>query len=286
MKQRAAPENRSSLRVSVVICTKNKGLLLDQLLRRLIQDCASLLDIIVVSNQTTNFFAKLTLERWALHPNVVVINYDKAFNFSEQCNIAAERARGELLLFLNDDIVPIVPFWLDYLIQALQPDVGAVGPLLLYPDEKVQHAGMHTGFYGTAGHTLRHARLPDEDYLFTGSCTREVSCVTGAVLLMRKSTFLDLNGFDIRFASIYQDVDLCLRIGNLGYRILFEPSAVLLHMESVSVRDMLKSNDAIAQQLRERELLSARYGADRLAHDPFLNPSFSPSDESLKTLAI
>jgi GT2 family glycosyltransferase len=273
--------------VSVVICTKDKGHLLHQLVGRLLQDCAELVaDVVIVSNQTGNAFARRTLEHWAAHPRVKVIGYDRPFNFSDQCNLGVAASQGELLLFLNDDVVPVSSDWLSELVGALsQPDAGIAGPLLLYPDESVQHAGMHLGPFGTAGHSLRHARLPEEDYLFLATCARDVSCVTGAVLLMRRSLFDDLNGFDVQFGTIYQDVDLCLRTLSLGYRILYVPTAVLLHMESVSLLSTLDRPEVIGQRGREKQLFLARYGTDRCLQDQFLNPLYDRSDENLRTLS-
>ncbi len=272
--------------ISVVICTKDKGHLLGQLLQHLTRDGGSgIVEITVVSNGTTNPFALRTLAKWRSHPLLRIVDYDRRFNFSEQCNLGASDGRGELLLFLNDDIVPTEPDWLARLSGPLDdPGVGIAGPLLLYPDETVQHAGMFTGYRGGAGHVLRHARLPDGDYLFLSTAIRDVSCVTGAALLIRRSLFSELGGFDTRLPSIYQDVDLCLRARRRGRRILFVPEAVALHMESASIKEMLDAPGVAARRDAEFAHFASRHREELSGNDPFLNPSFSLADEGLRSL--
>ena len=271
--------------VSVVVCTKDNGILVDQLLAHLTTRCPAIKEIFIVSNQTTNFLALRTLQRWESHQMVKIIHYPHPFNFSDQCNVAVAQASGDLLLFLNDDIIGLNAVWLDRLVAAMaEPGVGIVGPRLLYPNECVQHAGMFLGFHGTAGHTMRHARLPEDDYLFMATGSRDVSCVTGAVLLVRRSTFEDLGGFDIQLRTAYQDVDLCLRVRGLGQRILYVPTATLLHLESVTVNTLLLSEKVLTQRLSERAHFLRLYEDGRLQKDPFHNGAYDLNDESLRTL--
>jgi GT2 family glycosyltransferase len=287
----ATPENAGTRgvtgTVSVIICTKDKGQLLDQLVRRLFQDCGPLLaDVVIVSNQTTNAFAERTLRHWAKQPKVKVIAYDKPFNFSDQSNLGAHESQGALLLFLNDDIVPVASNWLSVLAAPFaDPNVGIAGPLLLYPNETVQHAGMYLGFGGTAGHALRSAHVPENDYLFMATSARDVSCVTGAALLIRRACFEDLNGFDLQLVTMLQDVDLCLRVANLGYRILYLPRAVLLHMESLSIKGMLNQRGIPEMREREHDYFFNRHGRKRLKSDRYLSPNHHVTDETLRSLS-
>lgn len=181
--------------------------------------------------------------------------------------------------------MPVSERWLDELISPFtDPTVGAVGPLLLYPNEKVQHAGMFMGYRGAAGHTLRHIVLPEGDYCFMGMAEREVTCVTGAALVIRRQIFDDLNGFDSQLDTIFQDVDLCLRIGGLGFKVLYNPRSVLLHMESVSILPTLERPGDAEQRGRQHQYLLSRYSEARLSIDPFVNPAQSRHDETLRTL--
>ena len=238
-----------------------------------------------MASKTDNLFARATIKRWSVNPKVKIIWYDKVFNFSLKCNLGAQAATGDVFLFMNDDIVPVSEHWLEDLIVPFEEVTVAVsGPLLLYPNERVQHGGMYLGFNNVAGHTLRHARLPRQDYMFLASAPREVSAVTGALLAIRREIFQDLHGFDEQLGNFLQDVDLCLRVIGTGYRIVFNPRSILLHMESVTVKDDMEADPQI-QAVRglEYQYFAARWGA-RLFHDQYHNPGYSLDDESLCSL--
>ncbi len=278
------PATAAKTGVSIVISTKDKGRLTDLLVRQILTLGDVVEDVVIVSNNTTNAVARTNLARLAEHPKVTLIRHDVPYNFSAQSNLGAQRAKGETLLFLNDDIVPVTGDWLEALRAPLaNPEVAVAGPLLLYPDERVQHCGMFLGYHGIAGHTLRCASLPHGDYLFTASAPREVSAVTGAALLIRRTVFEDLNGFDTQMATYLQDVDLCLRVREAGHRIVFTPRPVLLHMESVSFRDIMEDPGFREQRILENHGFAERWGA-RITRDRHHNARFAPDDETLRTL--
>ena len=272
--------------VSAIICTRDKGRLTRQLVRQLLSlPPAQVAEVIILSNGTTDPYALQTLVDLAADPRVMVQRQDQPFNFSKLCNagVALSRSAGPLL-FLNDDIAPINDDWLDCLLARLGVvGTGAVGPLLLYPDERVQHAGMYLRLPGGAGHVLRGARLPEDDPLGLTSTAREVSCLTGAVLLVDRTAFHSVGGFDEELALSFQDADLCLKLYAAGLRNVLEPRAALLHMESVSL-GVVAPDEATALQ-RHREL---RLFADRWTHtfpqDPFHSTALDPADESGRRL--
>jgi FkbM family methyltransferase len=267
--------------VSAIICTKDCGLLLRQLLHRLESE-ALIRDILIVSNNTTNAHAIRTLVAASAMERVTVLRYDGSFNFSRQCNIGAKYAKGSELLFLNDDIAPVSDDWLPRL-HGWMDSRRLVGPLLIYPNESVQHAGMHLGFNGAAGHVMRHSRLPSGDYGFFLTAPRRVSCLTGAALLMPKALFMSLNGFDPMLATYLQDVDLSLRALYSGCELVFDPRSILMHMESVSVMPTLENRKV--QQSRELEYAYfANRWASTITNDAWMNPLFDPMDESLTAL--
>jgi GT2 family glycosyltransferase len=156
--------------------------------------------------------------------------------------------------------------------------------LLLYPDERVQHGGMYLGFDERAGHTLRGAALPEEDYLFNGVAPRETSCLTGAVLLVERSAFEAINGFDEQLATYLQDVDLGLRLHRIGLRNVFDPTSVLIHMESASIRSLEARSAFHRQRAAEFARFQTRWGAAVTA-DRFHPPGFDLADESLHRLS-
>lgn len=283
---RTTPAPHAALGVTAIICTHNKGHLLRQLVRRLLalgQD--QLAEIVIVSNNTSHPHALKTLADLAGEPRVRIVHDDAPFNFSRQVNagVLAARGRGPLLL-LNDDIVPVSEDWLAVLAGGLQdPEVGAVGPLLLYPDETVQHAGMYTRFPDGVGHALRGAALPFDDPLGLAAGPREVSCLTGAVLLTTRDAYGRAGGLDETLAISFQDVDYCLKLHQAGLRNLFEPRAILLHMESVSLHDANTDPRLLAQRHAERLAAVSLWGG-RFARDPYLPAMADVADESLRRL--
>ena len=270
--------------VSVVICTKDRGLLLGQLVDRLLAlPAGRLAEVIVVRNGTTNPFALRAQERMARDGRVVLLEHGGEFNFSAQCNRGAARATGNSILLLNDDIVPATPGWLDALLAPFaDPKVAIAGPLLLYPDERVQHAGMFLGHRGTGGHALRFARLPEEDYMFLATAPRYVSAVTGAAMLIERGFWEEAGGLDISFAKTLQDVDLCMRAAAAGRRVVYAPNAVLVHMESVSARSTYA--DPATASARRRELAAFGRKLAGFGRDPFHNTAFDTDDETLHRL--
>ena len=273
--------------VSVVLCTRDKGHLTRQVVRRLLDmDPGAVAEVVIVSNGTANPYALRTLADLSAEPRVKVIKRDEPFNFSRLSNAGVRAGEGKgPLLFLNDDIAPVTDDWLERLSAWFDdPHVGAAGPLLLYPDERVQHAGMYLGHRGVAGHTLRAARLPQDDYLLTGCAPREVSSLTGAVLLTPRPLFEALNGFDEQLATHLQDVDYCLRLRAIGRINVFDPASILIHMESASVGSLLANKDFLRGRPAERERFIARWGS-LLSHDPLHPAGFDMDDETLRTLA-
>jgi len=273
--------------VSVVICTKDKGHLLRQLVRSLRTYPAGVIaEVVIVSNNTTNPYALQTLADLSKTKGVTVVRRDAPFNFSKLSNEGARiGSRGSHLLFLNDDIAPVSEDWLTRLMSRFNdPEVAAAGPLLLYPDERVQHGGMYLGFDERAGHTQRGAVLPDEDYLFNSIAPRETSCLTGAVLLVERSAFEAIGGFDEQLATYLQDVDLGLRLHRIGLRNVFDPTSVLIHMESASIRSLEARSAFHRQRAAEFARFQARWGA-AIKSDRFHPAGFDLEDESLHRLS-
>jgi GT2 family glycosyltransferase len=280
----SAGETRPDRRVSVIICTRDKGHLLRQMVRGIMETARDFIEeIVVVSNATRNPYALKTLADLR-RQQIRVVDYEGPFNFARQCNLAARKTVAPFLLFLNDDIVPVTPDWLARLLAPFDnSSVGMTGPLLLYSDETVQHAGMFLGYNNVAGHVLRSAHLPDGDYLFMTQAPREVSCLTGAALVMKRDMFDDLNGFDPTLGTSIQDVDLSLRVNRSGRRLIFNPQSILLHIESASLRRGLEDPGLQATREREHAYFLRRWG-NALEQDPFHNPNFDPNAEDLRSL--
>jgi GT2 family glycosyltransferase len=197
------------------------------------------------------------------------------FNFSALNNRAAEIANGEFLGLINNDIEVIEPDWLREMIGlGVQPEVGAVGAKLYYPDGTIQHGGVVLGVGGVAGHEHRNAPRDDNGYFGRLCVARDVSCVTAACMLVSKQIFAEIGGLDETALKIaFNDVDLCLKIRRAGYRIIWTPHAELYHHESAS-----RGDDLIGPKLRRfnREVaeMKRRWGT-ALVEDPFYNPNLT-----------
>jgi ADP-heptose:LPS heptosyltransferase/GT2 family glycosyltransferase len=194
-----------------------------------------------------------------------VIETTEPFNWSRFNNLAVAASRGEFLLFLNDDIEIIDPAWLETLLEnAQRPEVGAVGPQLLYPDRRVQHAGMFLASVGVARHAFRHAAEDDPGYFGLALSQRDVIAVTGACLMTRRETFEVLGRFNETHDVVNNDLGFCLRIRRHGLRTVYTPHARLIHHELASRADLADSYDAAAFAIKWRSQFAAG--------DPFYHP--------------
>jgi O-antigen biosynthesis protein len=223
------------------------------------------LELVLVDNGSVEPETRTLVERLADRSDVVVVRDDRPFNWAALNNHAVNRARGDVLLFLNNDIEARHDGWLEVLAaQALRPEIGAAGARLLYPTGRVQHAGLVIGLGGAAGHVLVGLDGDASGYLGMAVLTRDCSAVTGACLATRRAVFDDLDGFDVSLGLDLNDIDFCLRAGQQGLRVLYEPLAELVHYESPS-RGTSGSVDDIARFIdRWEELITAG--------DRFLNP--------------
>ncbi len=196
------------------------------------------------------------------------------FNFAAMNNAAAARARGALLVFVNNDVEAFRPDWLTLMArEALRPEVGAVGAKLLDGAGRIQHGGIVLGTGGLVTHGHRHFPGDAPGYLAALRATHAVSAVTAACLVVEAAKFRSVGGFDDEhFAVDFNDVDLCLRLGAAGYRTLLVPAAVLHHREAASRR---WTPEARARHEREIAALKKRWGP-LLAQDPHYHPGFDP----------
>ncbi|MEA2792340.1 MAG: hypothetical protein QOG73_4746, partial [Acetobacteraceae bacterium] len=182
-----------------------------------------------------------------------VVDIPEAFNWSRFNNRAAEQATGEFLLFLNDDIEIQREDWLDALLEhAQRPEVGIVGPQLLYPDRKVQHAGIFLTTLGAGRHSFRFLSEDDPGYFGLALTQRNVIAVTGACMLMRREVFDSIGRFDELHEVVNNDVDCCLRVWRAGLAVVYTPHAQLIHHELASRANIKDIFDAghFAEQWR------------------------------------
>ena len=221
--------------VSVIVPTRNRV----DLLRTCLDGVAAAdypdIEVIVADNdsddpETLAYLAALEPKRFKF------LHHAGAFNYSAINNRAAQLAQGRLLCLLNNDVEMTDPYWLATMAtQALRPDVGAVGARLLYPDGRIQHAGVVIGVGNAAGHSHRFLRPDEEGYFHRHSLPQFTMAVTAACLVVERDKFMAVGGLNERdFAVAFNDVDFCLRLNQRGWQSLYEPRATLIHHESVS----------------------------------------------------
>jgi GT2 family glycosyltransferase len=225
------------------------------------------------------------LEKLKADPRITVLDYPWPFNYSAINNFAVKKARGEVLCLLNNDIEIIKGDWLKIMVSlAVRPETGAVGAKLLYPDHKIQHAGVILGLGGVAGHAYL---LKDENYI--GQMGRALlmqnySAVTAACMVVEKAKYEQVGGFNENELKIaFNDIDFCIRLMQAGYRNVWTPEAKLIHHESVS----RGYEDTFEKQKRfknEIDYMKETWG-EILENDPAYNPNLSLSHEAF-TLAF
>jgi GT2 family glycosyltransferase len=250
---------------SVIIPTRDRADLLEQCLVSLWNTTADAraagldLEILVVDNGSIEPATEGLLQRW--QPRIQVLCCNEPFNWSRLNNLAAAQATGELLLLLNNDIEATQPGWLEAMAaQALRPQVGCVGAVLLYPDGTIQHGGVVVGLHSGADHAYRdlepdHGVHRGRSRLLTGW-----GAVTGACLMVRRVLLAEVGGLDEGLPVEFNDVDLCVRLGQLGYRHVVPPEAVLVHHESQS-RDAEESTTALQALLRVQRRWHGRFSS-------------------------
>ena len=252
--------------VSIIIPSKDMGKIIERCLELIyrLTDYPTF-EVIVVDNGTVDPIALSAFKRFP----VKILELREPFNFSRANNLGVREAKYDFVLFLNNDTEVEATHWLRHLCLYFEDgEVGAVGPILLYPDRTVQHAGVVLGARGTADHVMRFFPETVDGYGGSLACSREVSAVTAACLMMRKDIFVKLGGFSEDFATHYQDVDLCLKMRDAGYRIICAASPRLIHYESAT-------RAAGGYDMVDRAILIDRWHHRITLADPYYNPALS-----------
>jgi len=233
-------------------------------------------EIIVVENNSVEQSIRDYYKELENDPKVKIVTYEGEFNYSKINNVGVKETNGEYLLFLNNDTEVISPDWMEQLLMyAQRKDVGAVGAKLYYADNTIQHAGVVIGLgaHRSAGHT--HYKMPREHLGYMGRLcyAQDVTAVTGACLMVKKSIYEEVEGLDETFTISLNDVDLCLKIREKGYLNIFTPFAELYHYES-KTRGM-EEGEKLRRYERECAHFRDKWKKQLDAGDPYYNPNFS-----------
>lgn len=265
-------------RVSAIVPTRNHAALLRSCIEGVETADYPQVEVVVVDNGSDQPDALQLLHQLKGRGHMVLAK-PGPFNFSKLNNEAVHHTSGGMLCFLNNDVEMIDRDWLSLLVrQAIRPNVGAVGALLLYPDRTIQHAGVYLGIGGGAGHAHRYLGENEQGYFDRARMPQMISAVTAACLVVDREKFLAVGGFDeTLFPVAFNDVDLCLKLNGRGWQSFYEPRARLVHHESKSRgHDSLRHNRS--RFAGELAALKAKWHTDR-HRDPFHHPDLSPYSE-------
>ncbi len=271
-------ELKSSPLISIIIPNRNHKSDLEKCVSSILEKSTyQNYEIIIVENGSTDLELFAYYKQLTEHENISVIQYSGSFNYSAVNNLGAAKSKGEYIILLNNDTEIITPDWIQELFMyAQRPDVGAVGAKLYYADNTVQHAGIVLGLGadGIAGHS--HYGVP-KDYLgYMGKLfyAQNMSAVTGACMMVRRRFFDEVGGLDETLKVAFNDVDLCLKLREKGYLIVFNPYAELYHYES-KTRGLEDSEEKKLRFKTECDIFRGKWNRTLEKGDPYYNPNFS-----------
>jgi glycosyltransferase involved in cell wall biosynthesis len=268
--------------VSIIIPTKNLGDTLDRCLISIFtQTNYPNFEIILIDNGSTEKRAIEVIDTWReKEPNrLKYFSLDTPFNYSMLNNCAVEKAQGKYLLFLNNDTEVITPDWIEGMVeQAQRPSIGAVGTLLLFPDDTIQHAGVIGGIFYSCGHSHKRFKLGDTGYFNQLNTVNNYLAVTGACLMCRREVFDEIEGFDEIFAVNYNDIDLCFKMIAKGYHNIYIPHIMLYHYEAKTRGYDLLNDSKKARFFCETKYFQTKWKS-LIEHDPCYNPNLTIEKE-------
>lgn len=275
--------------ISIIIPTKDKVAYLNRCLNSIfLKTTYKNYEILIVDtgsteNKTLNYYKKINKNK-----KIKFLKWKEKFNYSSVNNFAVKKAKGEYMLLLNNDTEIISPDWIESMLEhAQRKEIGAVGVKLLYPNKKIQHAGIILGIKGgnikrgVAGHVLK--MFPDiplgQPLLNSKDIVRNYSAVTAACLMISKKKYLIVGGLDEKFRIAFNDVDFNLKIMEKGYLNVYTPYAKLYHHESISVGTPQQGTRNLNEFQKEINMMIKKWG-DILEKDPFYNKNLTLRSEN------
>ena len=269
--------------VSIILCSKDSFDLVNSCIQSIrTKSTYSNFEIVLIDHQSRDPACLSYFEELQADPELRFkwVRFDEDFNFAKMNNLGARHAQGDFLVLLNNDTEVIEPDWLQELMQLAQfSEIGAVGPKLLYPDNKIQHAGVNLADRSVAMHMFAGMDPDQVTYIHSLNTVRETAAVTGACLCIRKLLYEEIGGLlESYVANGFGDVELCLRLMQHGYQNIFTPHSILYHHESPTRKLTLETF--------ERQYMIQRYG-HILMNDPYFNSNlerlnrYQPRHDSL-----
>ena len=232
-------------------------------------------EILIVENNSTTEEIFDYYKELSTNKKIRLLKWKKPFNYSAINNYAAAKAKGEYLLFLNNDMEVISPDWIEELLGHCQrPGTGVVGARLYYPNDTIQHAGTIIGIGGIAGHMFVDMPRERTGSMHKAAIQQDLSAVTAACMMVKRSVFEETGGFEEKLSVAFNDVDFCLRIRKKGYLVVYDPYVELYHYESKS-RGTEDSKEKVRRFQEEIEFMRCRWEKLLKQGDPYYNKNLS-----------
>ena len=262
--------------VTIIIPNKDEKESLEACLRSIREKTAyENYEILIIENNSVSEEIFAYYKEIEKDPKIRVLRWEKEFNYAAINNFGVTHAKGDSLLFLNNDVTVITPDWIEEKLGMCQrEEVGAVGVKLLYPDNTIQHAGCVIGIGGIAGHMFVDMPANRTGYLHKASIIQDMSAVTAACMMMKRTAFEEAGGFTEKLAVAFNDVDLCLKVRKSGRLIVYDPYVQLYHMESKTRG--AEDSEAKVRRFQEEIEYMREHWIDILKNgDPYYNKNLS-----------
>lgn len=264
--------------VSIIIPNKDNRDILKKCIDSVLQKSTyDNYEIIVVENNSTE---KETFEYYKeieKDDRIRVIKWEQGFNFSAINNFAVKHANGEYIIFLNNDIEVKTPSWIEGMLgNAQRSDVGIVGCRLIYPDNTIQHAGVVIGIGGIAANIFTNLPAARSGYMHRASTQVDYSAVTAACMMISKSLFERVGGFEEKLTVAFNDIDLCLRVREENYLVVYDAYVEMIHYES-KTRGTEDTQEKVRRFQSEIEYMRTRWIDILKKGDPYYNPNLTLS---------
>ncbi len=272
-------------KISIIIPSRDQGEILANCLESIYQKTNyTNYEIIIIDNGSTEQLFFDVVKKWQEKLTITLLPLAIPFNFSRLNNLATKKASGDYLLFLNNDVEILTADWLTAMLeQAQRPSIGAVGAKLLFPNNEIQHAGVLLGIDGISTHPF--AKKLEEDCHYYVNSIVNYTVLTGACLMMKKSVFEEVGGWDEDFVVEFNDFDLCLKLVNAGYNNVYLPHVSLYHYESYSRGKKHKHLEGFLRYRRERSLFWGRW-ATYIKNDPSYNLNLHKASDQIFKLNL
>ncbi len=272
--------------ISIIIPTKDKVDYLKRCIDSIFKYTSyKNFEIIVINNnsiekETFEYFDTISNEK-----SIKIINYNIPFNYSKLNNYAVSHSKGDILVFVNNDIEIISKNWLCEMIQHnLRDEIGVVGAKLYYENDTIQHGGVILGIGGVAGHSHKYFKKEEDGYFGRLKLIQNYSAITGALMSVRREIFEEVGGFEEELAVAFNDIDFCLKVLDAGYRNLWTPYVEAYHYESIS-RGKEDSPEKIKRFNKEVEYMKNKW-EKYILNDKYYNPNLTLTKEDFSLREI